>query len=73
MQAPLLSDVEPERDQLRVYSLCLFTPGGISPTVQLIDATTDAEAIAVARGNQQFKRREVWDHHRLVAVIPPAH
>lgn len=73
MQPLLRTDMRPENDQLRVYSLCLFSPGEVVPTVELIDAATDAEAIAVAGSNRQFKRRELWDRHRLVAVIPALH
>jgi hypothetical protein len=73
MQALLLRETEPTSDQVRVYSLCLFNTGEVVPTVALIDAATDAEAIAIGSASQQFKRREIWDRHRLVAVIPAVH
>jgi len=56
----------------RVYSVCFFRDGAIVPDVRLIDAGSDQEAVDSARGNLAFTTREVWDRHRLVAVIPPA-
>ena len=55
----------------RVYTLCSFDGGLIVPKVQLIDAATDDEAVARARGTNMWNLRELWDRHRLVAVIPP--
>ena len=55
-----------------VYSLCFFRAGGVVPDVKLIEAASDEEAVESARGSLSFTTREVWDRHRLVAVIPPA-
>ena len=35
--------------------------------VKLLDAPNDSEAIAEALSIDRFKRRELWDRHRLVA------
>ena len=68
-----------KRPQLAVFSpmttrrtLCIFGTGFVVPQVQLIEACSGAEAIDQARGTRQFTRREVWDRHRLVAVMPPS-
>jgi len=42
------------------------------PDVTLIDASSDLEAIELARVSRSFTTREVWDRHRLVALIPPS-
>ena len=55
----------------RVYTLCSFDRGLVVPKVQLIDAETDDEAVAFAAGSNLCSLREVWDRHRLVAVIQP--
>jgi len=55
-----------------VYSLCFFRPGDIVPDVRLIEAASDDEAVESARENLLFTTREVWERHRLVAVIPPS-
>jgi hypothetical protein len=55
----------------RIYTLCSFDRGLVVPKVQLIDAVTDDEAVAFARGSDLCSLREVWDRHRLVAVIQP--
>jgi hypothetical protein len=57
----------------RIYSVCFFRDGFLVPDVKLIDASSDEEAIESARMNRSFTTREVWDRHRLVAVIPPGH
>ena len=54
----------------RTYTLCFFGAGFVVPQVQLIEACSDAEAIDHARSTRQFTRREIWDRHRLVAVMP---
>lgn len=56
----------------RTYTLCFFGAGFVVPQVQLIEACSDAEAIDHARSTRQFTRREIWDRHRLVAVMPPS-
>jgi len=61
-----------ELPYLRVYSLCSFDPGSVVPTVELIDAETDADAVTVARSRKITMQREIWDHHRLVATIRPS-
>jgi hypothetical protein len=60
------------RHSLRVYSLCSFDPEQVVPVVELIDAESDEHAIALARSRGFRMRREIWDHHRLVAALPPA-
>ena len=55
----------------RVYTLCFFERGWVVPKVQLIDASTDDEAVEFARGSGWCSLKEVWDRHRLVAVIQP--
>ena len=55
----------------RVYSLCFFHGDLVVPAVELIDAETDEEAMALARRRQFSTRRELWDRHRLVAELPP--
>ena len=54
----------------RLYTLCYFDNGLVVPGVQLFDAETDEEAIAEAESLHPFRNRELWDRHRLVAVIP---
>lgn len=56
----------------RIYTLCSFDRGLVVPKLQLIDAVTDDEAIAFARSSHVCSLREVWDRHRLVAIIQPA-
>ena len=60
-----------QQPENRIYSLCSFAQGVIVPDVRLIEAATDAEAIEIARDGRLFTTRELWDRHRLVAVIPP--
>ena len=55
----------------RVYSLCSFDSDLVVPNVELIDADSDEEALALARLRRFAMRRELWDRHRLVARIPP--
>ena len=52
-----------------VYSICYFDRGLIVPQVMLIDADTDDEAVEYARSSRCFTTREIWERHRLVAVI----
>ena len=56
----------------RTYTVCFFAVGLVVPDVQLIDASSDEEALESARSSRLFTRRELWDRHRLVAVIPPS-
>ena len=56
-------------DETRTYTVCFFAVGRIAPDVQLIEAASDEEALEAARSSRLFTRREVWDRHRLVAVI----
>ena len=58
--------------QNRVYCVCFFGRGVVVPDVLLIDAASDDQALAEARLRGSFTTREVWDRHRLVAVIPPS-
>ena len=55
-----------------LYSACFFQSGCVVPDVKLIEATTDAEAVELALERRMFAVCEVWDRHRLVAVIPSA-
>jgi hypothetical protein len=66
---PLADEIAPLG---HVYSVCFFERSFIVPDLLLIDARTDDEALAEARTRRPFTTREVWDRHRLVAVIPPA-
>ncbi len=63
-------DFAPPAAAARVYSVCCFTNGLVVPWVRLLDATSDEEAIKEARSLNRFSKRELWDRHRLVAVIP---
>ena len=65
------SDVA-QASESHVYSLCFFRDGFVVPDVQLIDAVSDEEAIELARVSRSFTTREVWERHRLVAVIHPS-
>jgi len=56
----------------QVYSLCFFERDALVPEVILVDAVSDDEALLEARDRRTFTTREVWQGHRLVAVIPPA-
>jgi hypothetical protein len=54
----------------RSYSLRSFAPGLRTPWLDLIEARSDEEAIAVAKKTNTGLPRELWDRHRLVAAIP---
>jgi hypothetical protein len=56
--------------ETHVYCLCFFERQIVVPEVVLIDAATDDQAVAEARLRRSLTTREVWDRHRLVAVIP---
>jgi hypothetical protein len=53
----------------RRFLSALFDEGLVVPWVKLVDADDDEEATALARSIQPSKRCEVWDHHRLIAVV----
>ena len=53
-----------------VYSVCFFESGLIVPRVSLLEAASDDEAVSAAYAMNRFSMRELWDRHRLVAVIP---
>ena len=55
-----------------IYSVCFFAGGLVVPDVELVEAGNDDEAVDFARAKRLFTMREVWDRHRLVAVIPAA-
>lgn len=55
----------------RLYTACFFEHGAIVPWVQLLAAESDEEAIGELRSSHVFMTRELWDRHRLVALIPP--
>ena len=54
----------------RVYCICSFQGGAVVPTVELIDAETDEEAVGIARRRNLVATREIWERHRLIARIP---
>ena len=56
----------------RLYTLCAFGSDFAVPWATLLEADSDDDAIAMARSMNRFSERELWDGHRLVAVIPPA-
>ena len=62
-----------DRQSSRVYFLCSFDIDALVPRVEFIDAETDQDAVAMARRRMFTTRRELWDHHRLVANIPAQH
>ena len=66
------NDQTAARDTARVYCICIFERSLEVPRVSLFDADTDAQAINAARSMCHFAECEIWDRHRLVAVIPAA-
>ena len=58
-------------EEVRVYCLCFFDPGSVVPAVELLDAGSDVEAVALARNRRPAAAKELWDHHRLVARMRP--
>ncbi|QIK95467.1 hypothetical protein G7076_02265 [Sphingomonas sp. HDW15A] len=64
-----------ERDKImfsnesRIYSICDFEPGWVVPVVSLLEATSDEEALQLARSSRNGMAREVWDRQRLIGVI----
>ena len=67
-ELPQSTDVAGES---RVYCVCLFPRGAVVPTVKLVEAANDAEAVRLATVINPSGEREVWDHHRLVARLGP--
>jgi hypothetical protein len=67
---PFQAAAESSQANSHVYSICYFDRGLIVPEVKLIDAGTDDEAVEYARSSRSFTMREIWERHRLVAVIP---
>jgi len=53
----------------RFYSVCSFDRGLVVPRVTLLEAYSDDEAIRAVSAMSRFFERELWDRHRLVAVI----
>lgn len=68
---PLRPEVDVPAHKLRVYSICCFDEGHVVPEVSLLEAGSDEEAIGTVRSMQRFKRRELWQRHRLVAAFRP--
>ena len=66
-------DRKPDDDRQlpHVYCVCIFPDDAVVPTVELVEAETDEEAVGVARMRNLMTTREIWEHHRLVARIPP--
>jgi hypothetical protein len=58
-----------EMSTSHVYNLCFFDRDQPQPSVELIEAFDDAEAIGIALGKRPSLSREVWDRHRLVARL----
>ncbi len=54
----------------RSYSLRSFAPGLSVPWTDLFEATSDEDAIELARQTHVGLPRELWDHQRFVAAIP---
>lgn len=54
-------------ERTRVYCVCLFPTDAVVPTVKLVEAVSDAEAVQLANVIYPSGEREVWHHHRLVA------
>lgn len=61
-----------KEEEFRIYTLCVFREGLVVPEVSMIEAESDKQAIDLARATRLLTNRELWDRHRLVAVIPPA-
>lgn len=61
-----------QRDRTRVYTLCIFNRDEVVPTVELIDALNDQDAILIASSMRQSTTRELWERHRLITRIPSA-
>jgi hypothetical protein len=57
------------KSRSHVYNLCFFSRDQRLPSIELIEALDDDEAIVIARGKRPFLAREVWDRHRLVARL----
>lgn len=55
----------------RLYSLCCFDRGWAVPQVQFLEADDDREALFLANSIKPWMEREIWERHRLVAVLPP--
>lgn len=55
----------------RLYTLCLFGRDWTVPKIQFLEAGDDRDALALANSLQPWLEREIWDRHRLVAVLPP--
>ena len=66
-QVPLQSQAEPSR----LYCVCFFSSGWITPEVQFLDAENDEDALLLARSIRPWMTREIWDRHRLVRLLPP--
>ena len=60
---------QPSPTGTRVYTLLVYDDVVRTPWVTLLDADDDQQAIRKAHAHHPTKRRELWDKHRLVAVI----
>ena len=54
---------------MHVYSLCFFKRDDIVPSVELIEAFDDTDAIHIALGKRPSLVREIWERHRFVARL----
>lgn len=54
---------------VHIYSLCFFGRDEVVPTVELIEALDDYDAMLIAKSKRPSLVREVWDRHRLVARL----
>ena len=61
-----------EAETSTLYSVCFFERDWIVPEVQFLEAENDSDALAFAKSMRPGMRREIWDRHRLVRVLPPS-
>ena len=56
--------------QRHVYCVRFINRRSDAEDVLMIEAANDEEAMKQARSIRMFTTREIWNGHRLVAVIP---
>lgn len=56
---------------LRIYRVCSFEKGAVIPRVELIKASSDAQAVEMARNLNSSPQCEIWEGHRLVGEFSP--
>lgn len=70
----MMAELELENDEGqadRLYSICFFGKDWVVPEVQFFEAASDQDASDLAGSMKPWMRREVWERHRLVRVLPP--